>query len=494
MTQRLTLLSCLLVFLIPACQDYNYEELRGTVIREVRTIDEVDVSSEADILFVIDNSGSMAGEQRQLAESFRVLTDGLEKKFGDEYRIGIITTGMESQGCPQCDPLVPVSCVNPTGENGRLQDRICRNIGTDTDPEYVCEDPPAGVDCRVVDSSNRSTCLYDPVERKGTLFVGTDGCGYERGFAPLRNALGSLTSSHNSGFLREDAALAVVVISDEDDCGEVGDVYEFTSDGGNVCYFASKGVGPEGTTSHVDDPQGRPYSLTPVEEYYRFLVDDVKGGRKGKVKFAAVVGMKDANDPSTTTIEYEIGDRGRWDVVDACTTPNCTGIYCFAEPGTRYIKMAQMFGLGGNGLLDTICQDDFAETLERIYKFIPCTRAFKLKQPPLDPALAGILIDGEEIPHYTCSVPGRLEVCEEEGTSCSGGGECVRTWVFCDPDDPDPHPECLCDADDDLPYPECAPLDFTGAEGGIIVFANHYDPCKLIDEGTIYIEFVYVIP
>jgi hypothetical protein len=156
--------------------------------------------------------------------------------------------------------------------------------------------------------------------------------------------------------------------------------------------------------------------------------------------------------------------------------------------------MADKFEIGKNGFLDTICRDDFSPTLEELVKFIPCTRAFKLKQPPLDPALAAILIDDKEIPPYTCSVSGRLEVCEGEGDSCSQGGECVRTWVFCDPDDPDPHPECLCDADDDRPYPECAPLNFAGAEGGIIVFADHYDPCKLIDEGTIHIEFIYVIP
>jgi hypothetical protein len=491
MTQRLVLFSCLLAFLTPACQDYNYEELRGTVIKEIRTFEEVDVSSEADILFVIDNSGSMAGEQRQLAESFRVLTEGLEKKFGDEYRIAIVTTGMESQACPACSPDISGSCINPTGENGRFQDRICRNVGTDSSPEYVCDNPVES--CRVVDIED-THCFYDAAAQEGTLFVGTDGCGYERGFAPLKKALGQLTSSYNKDFLREDAALAVVIISAADDCGEVGDVDEFTYDMGNICYFAAKGVGPRGETVHPDDPQQRKYELTPVEEYYRFLIDDVKGGRKGKVKFAAVVGVKDMADPSTTTIEYEMGANDRWEVTDACRTPNCTGIYCHAEPSTRYIKMAQMFGLGDNGFLDTICQDDFAETLEKIVKFIPCTRAFKLKEPPLDPALAAILIDGEEIPHYTCSIKGRLEVCEGEGDSCPQGSECVRTYVFCDPADPDPHPECLCDADDDRPYPECEPLDFTKAEGGVIVFANHYDPCKLIDEGTIHIEFVYVIP
>ena len=488
MTRRLILFSCFFLFLIPACQDYNYEELRGSIVKERRWIDDFEVSSAVDILFVVDNSGSMAGEQRQLAESFMAFADGLERKFGEEFHIAIVTTGMESEGCPPCDPTYSSSCTNTTGENGRFQDRICKNVGTDYDPEYDCRSEPS---CRIVTNSNES-CFFDPTGQEGTALVGVTGCGFERGLAPMRKALGSLADTYNAGFLRKDATLAVIVISDEEDCGEVGDVHELTTDGGNICYFASKGVGPEGETSHPQDPMGRSYSLTPVEQYYDFLVNDVKGGDTGKVKYVAIVGVKDKDDPSSTTIEYEMGDRGRWEVVDACTTPNCTGEFCFAEPGTRYLKLAGLFGT--NAMVDTICQDDFSNTMGDVYKFVSCTRAFKLMEPPLDPALAGILVDGEEIPHYSCSVAGRLEVCEDEGSSCPQGGECVRTWVYCDPGDPDPRQECLCDPDSDLPYPDCDPMDFTKAPGGYVVFADHYDPCKLIDEGTVEIEFVYVLP
>ncbi len=468
------------------CQDYPYQEVKASVTTVVWDPQEVEISAEADILFVIDNSGSMAGEQRQLAESFKVFTSKLEEKFGDKYHIAIVTTGMESPGCPWCSDVYTSSCTNPTGESGRFQDRVCKNVGTDTNPDYQCR---TGSGCLVVTGDNKS-CFYDPVSQEGTVFVGVKGCGFERGLAPMRVALEELAGNYNAGFLRDDAMLVVVVISDEEDCGEVGDVYELSSDGGNVCNYAAKGIGPEGESVHLHDPQQRPYKLTPVEEYYDFLVNEVKGGDAGMVKFAAIVGVTDVHDPSTTTIEYELNEKGRWDVVPACRTPGCEGIYCEADPGTRYIQLAHLFG--SNGRVDTICQDDFSKTMQELGEWVSCPLEFKLGFMPLDPDLANILINGNEIPRYTCSIEDREVPCEGEGAACPAGSECVETWVYCPRGDLDPRPECLCSPYSDKPYPDCTSIDFENAEGGVIVFADHYDPCKFIKEGVITVEFFFV--
>jgi len=469
--------------LLPGCQDYGFEELPRSVIREKRWSQTVAVSSAADILFVVDGSGSMVGEQVQLGESFASFVSVLNEKFGEEFHIAIITTGMESQACPPCDGAITKSCVNETGENGRFQDRLGHITWTAGEPIF---DFVTDSQCRVVTNSNTS-CFYDVAQQRGIALVGVNGCGYERGLAPLKSALGpTLLGAHNAGFLRDDATLAVIIISDEDDCGEPGDVYEMTTDGGNVCYFAAKGVGPDPSnpvytpmTYHPDAPD-KPYQLTPVEEYYDFLVNDVKGGRKGMVKFAAIVGMNDVSDPSTTTIDYWYNTattRPRWEITDACTTPGCSGDYCFAEPGTRYIKLAQLFGVGQNAFLDTICQSDFSATMQALGTFVACPRQFKLSDPPLDPSLASILINGEQVPLYSCSIQGRLETCSGPSDASCSQGSCVRTWVYC------------ANAGSG---PECAGLDYSNAAGGVITFADHYDPCELITEGEINIEFVYV--
>lgn len=470
------MLSCLLL----GCQDYGFEEVPRSVIKEKRWSQTFSVSSSADILFVVDNSGSMAGEQQQLGISFEAFTGVLDEKFGGDYHIGVITTGMESQLCPKCSEVsYPGSCINDTGENGRLQDEL-GYIAQQGDPptfEFISDST-----CRVVTSDNKE-CFYDPSQNngQGIALVGVTGCGLERGLAPLTYALDSLTGTHNAGFLRDDATLAVVIISDEDDCGEVGDIWEFSPDGGRVCYFAAKGVGPDGETKYPGDPDpNRTYRLEPVETYHDFLIG-VKGGRKGMVKFAAIVGVNDADqndeitasDLAATTIEYQ-PDRNP---VHACTTPGCQGRWCYAEPSTRYVKLAQLFGIGQNGFVDTICKDNFSKTMEDLGNFVACPREFRLTEQPLDPDLASILINGEQVPLYSCSISDRLEVCDGLLDNSCSQGSCVLTWIYC------------VDAGS---APECAGLDFSNAAGGIITFADHYDPCELIEEGEVEIEFIYV--
>ncbi|MBW1808837.1 MAG: hypothetical protein JRJ87_11640 [Deltaproteobacteria bacterium] len=446
------------------CQNYGFEELPSSVIKEKRWTQTISISSQADILFIIDNSGSMVGEQGQLGVSFNAFAQVLDEKFGGEYQIAVISTGMESPGCPPCNATIDKSCMNETGENGRFQDRIGFNQGTIDNPDYVFEMDPA---CGKVVIPATKNCFYDTDSSKGFSLVGVNGCGYERGLAPMRVALDDLAGTYNAGFLRKNATLAVVVITDEDDCGQVGDVTEGLGGiAGDACYYASKGVDPEGGFT---DPEGKLYRLTPVEDYYNFLLG-LKDGKEGMVKFAAIVGVKDINDLSTTTIEYTF-DGSRYTVDQTCTTAGCTGLFCFAKPGTRYIKLAQLFGIGQNGFVDTICQTDFSDTMEALGTFVACPKVFLLSEEILDPDLANILINGEGVPRFSCDKPGELEECSGHGdTSCSQGS-CVETWSYTPPDTP-PDPAAL---------------------GGTITFAEHYDPCELFSDGDqVHIELVYV--
>ncbi|MBW1807676.1 MAG: hypothetical protein JRJ87_05730 [Deltaproteobacteria bacterium] len=343
-------------------------------------------SGLVDILFLVDNSGSMVGEQNALATSIEQFTSVLEE--GDlDYRIAVVTTGMESVGCPYCDAMITAACMNETGETGRFQDRLGKNNGTVDDPDYVYT---GDTDCRVVNKDNLS-CFYDPVEEKGTVLVGVQGCGYERGLAAMRTALSVLVNTYNSDFLRDTARLAVIVVSDEDDCGEVGDVTEgLPGISGNVCYYAAKGVGPEG---EFEDPQGKSYQLTPVVEYAQFL-EGLKAV-PALVTFSAVVGLSDPNDPSTTSIEYFWdATKNRYQIEDACITPTCTGVFCFAEPATRYIKLAQLT----NGAIETICQEDFSEAMLRISGVSTgFRRKFELNQVPADSAEIEVFVDSQQV-------------------------------------------------------------------------------------------------
>jgi len=418
--------------------------------------------ASVDILFVIDNSGSMVGEQRQLAESFSRFASVLDERFRD-YHIAIITTGMQSGNCPPCTSTVTGSCMNETGENGRFQDRRGWNEGTDEIPEFQFENPDPT--CRVVSRDNKD-CFYDESTQKGTVLVGINGCGFERGLAAMKTALSDdLLDDYNSDFLRDDAMLAVVVISDEDDCGEVGDVTEGVQGAmGDICYYAAKGVGPEGESVHPNDPNAQPYGLTPVEDSYDFLTG-LKGKRPGMIKFTAITGVKDVNDLSTTTIEYELGTNDRWDISHACSTPGCTSPYCFAEPGTRYIALARALGLGIHGQVDTICQNDFSDTMEWVAGFMACQEKFPLDKPLAETTNSYVVVNDKLLPPYTCSTQDQIVACQgPEDASCQQG-MCVPSWTY-------------------------QATGESGAEGGTITFAEHLLPCDLVSPGKIEIAVV----
>lgn len=420
-----------------------------------------------DLLFVVDNGGSMVAEQHLLAESFHILLDKLDETFRDDYHIAVITHSMESAGCPPCNQTITSSCMNETGETGRFQDRLGKNEGTIEMPQYTFR---TDATCRIMTSHNARTCFYDRDTGEGVALVGINGCGYDRGLAAIRAALGDLTDTYNAGFLREAATLGIVVLSTEDDCGEVGDISEGIPGAmGIICYYAAKGVGPEGETTHPQDPDARPYALTPVQDYLDFLLG-LKHGRRGMVKLAAIVGVEDVSDPTSTTIEYE-REGDRWSIVDACTIPDCPWTYCSVYPGTRYIELARLLGLGHNGLVDTVCQTDYTDTMERIGDFLACPAAYPLSAPLTDPDRAAVLINGEEVPRHSCAHPGPLEPCAGPGSPGCSEGDCTETWTYHPPaDPPDPF-----------------------ARHGTISFADHDDPCRVFGNGVqVRIDLVLV--
>jgi len=129
---------------------------------------------EVDILWVIDNSGSMAEEQAKLASNFSAFMEFFLDS-GLDWHIGVVST--------DCDGA----------EKGKLQGA-------------------GGYRYLDVDSPN-PVALF---QQMATL--GTNGSFDERGRRAAYSALTDpLLSGYNAGFYRENASLHVIVISDEND-------------------------------------------------------------------------------------------------------------------------------------------------------------------------------------------------------------------------------------------------------------------------------------
>jgi len=141
---------------------------------------------EVDVLWVIDNSCSMAEEQTALAENFPVFMSYFLGS-GLDYHIGVISTDMSD-----------------ASHAGRLRQYASyRFIDEDTD---------------------QPNAVFDSMAR-----MGTSGDWNEKGREATYAALELKKEGYNLGFVREDASLHVVAISDEDDHSTQPTIGEFVN-------------------------------------------------------------------------------------------------------------------------------------------------------------------------------------------------------------------------------------------------------------------------
>ncbi len=130
---------------------------------------------KTDVLFVIDDSGSMGEEQGLLANNARLFTNRADQ-FHSDYHIAVVTTDMDD-----------------AAKSGKFQ----------------------GSPKIVTPGTNAATQFAATVRG-----LGTNGSGTERGMAAMFQALSDPLindPAQNGGFLRADAKLAVVHVGDEDD-------------------------------------------------------------------------------------------------------------------------------------------------------------------------------------------------------------------------------------------------------------------------------------
>ncbi len=162
-----------------------------------------------DVLFVIDNSGSMDNYQQSLVNNFSSFIDRFITK-GYDFRIAVTTSA--AYRYPQL--AVPGNCFSFC-EESRVQFRR----GSPSNP-YVID--KANYDLTTLTGKNLLKSDFI-----ANAHMGTDGSGDERAFSSFMAALNYRTNSNgsdspNKDFHRSDAFLAIVIISDEEDFSQIG--------------------------------------------------------------------------------------------------------------------------------------------------------------------------------------------------------------------------------------------------------------------------------
>ncbi|WP_248358221.1 hypothetical protein [Anaeromyxobacter oryzae] len=198
-------------------------------------------AARTDILFVIDDSGSMSQEQQALKDSLYAFIAGLAGTgIQNDFQIGVTTTSVtdfdEQQAeYPASGPFASLSYRVPYPA-GRL---VAVDPAALTDPalagKLLFGPPPAEfVGPRILPAT--SPTLQD--DFKANVLVGILGSGKEQPFRAARRALEATgPGAPNEGFLRAGARLAIVFLSDEDDCSESAPPYDATTN--DLCHAAA---------------------------------------------------------------------------------------------------------------------------------------------------------------------------------------------------------------------------------------------------------------
>jgi hypothetical protein len=164
-----------------------------------------------DLVFVVDNSGSMEEEQSNLASNFPMFAQLLKTYTVSngqplDFRIAVTTTGRDVNYQIDLGSGFGTFPQSEQGENGAFQNN-CNNTkrwldNTDTNLEQTLA-------CRAN--------------------VGTGGPSIEMPLLMSKWSLAErVTDNTNTGFVRDDALLAIVVLTDEDDASTTED--NFTMD------------------------------------------------------------------------------------------------------------------------------------------------------------------------------------------------------------------------------------------------------------------------
>ncbi|MEI8025337.1 MAG: hypothetical protein WCI18_03210 [Pseudomonadota bacterium] len=261
------------------------------------TVSTVKSQREVDLLWVVDTSNSMAEEQALLAEGFQEFVAGLQS-LNIRFQTALTSTDVcesLSDGSQKITPECPADSGGSTKTRlrGSFVGDKGRTVLKGTDPDVLSK----------FTSYARS--------------MGVEGSGFEHGLSAANLAVKKSLSGLNEPFIRKDAFLSIIVVSDEEDDGIGLGLFDKSS---NINYVA------EGLTNWRYD-------------HLDFIRDmnAVKG--PGNFSVNAITGTRD--------------DKGV-----LCSSPYGSP----AEEGTQYIAAAK--ATGGN--IESICSKKWDTLLKKI--------------------------------------------------------------------------------------------------------------------------------
>jgi hypothetical protein len=314
----------------------------------------VQLNRDVDLLFVIDNSGSMEEEQTSLATNFPQFINVLQTIEGGlpNVHIGVVSSDMGAGA-------FNISNCSGNGDNGELQ-AAARVSGCAAPTGNFIRDVADGAGGRDTNYTGDLASAFSCIAQ-----LGTTGCGFEQHLESMRRAL-EPSNSVNNGFIRDNAYLAVIFIADEDDCSTRDNnmfdttqndpaaplgalssfrCYEFGVD----CETGNGNPRAPGPRENCFPREDSPY-MYGVQEYVDFLINDVKNGEESLVIAAGIIGNAEpvavGSDPERSI---------------PALVPSCQSGSGKADPAVRLKFFIDQFG--AQSAFSTICNENLSDAL-----------------------------------------------------------------------------------------------------------------------------------
>jgi uncharacterized protein (TIGR03382 family) len=175
-----------------------------------------------DILFMVDDSSATTGMQDKLGQriqAFVTALDGMPGGFPDLH-IAVVSSDMGAPG----DSTSQLGCT-AGGDRGifHVEPRTCSSTTLEPGSKFISS--VGGVSNYTGNLADVLSCI---------LPLGAQGCGFEHQLASVARALGADGAPppvENLGFLRPNAELAIILLTNEDDCSAPVDTTLFSLNG-----------------------------------------------------------------------------------------------------------------------------------------------------------------------------------------------------------------------------------------------------------------------
>ncbi len=446
---------------VGSCSNRPLNPLNPCTINGVVQNVPVNPQRALDLLFIIDDSPSMLEEQDKLAEQVPrlvnlLLTGGAADPSAvgefpaiESLHVGVITPDLGhstepphnfTAGVDPGDDFNPSNACDASGKAGFMQveGRVCD-----------AQTPPAGT--LYLNRPTDADMSFDVqfVQDVECITGQAEGCGFEQ---QLESILAQSRNSANSGFSRDDALLAIILITDEDDCSTTdprlfdiearpGNPYQgpFLDPPTNFTKFNLR------CSEHSkDDTVDETKVLQPIRRY----IDEIAALKAdpSQVVFAAITGIpeKPELDPGLFNTEedryqaildhvdmMEVPNPAEAADLNQQLTPACgSSAADFAVPARRIVETAKGLAEANTGVgtvVESICAADYAPALNAIVDRIAAAlRQLCLPRPLIRNSqnVVGCEVREVQPEGVTCADAGRGR--EPEAVSNEDGREVCR--------------------------------------------------------------------